>query len=327
MPTLAVVIPHNNRADLLRAVLTSVARQSLKPDVIVVVDNASTDESEAVAREFGAQWIRIGTNAGFATAVNWGLTAVNTDWYAVLNNDVELEPEFLARLIAAADESGTDWATGKLLRASDHAMIDGTFDLISRSGLPWRAGSGFPASEFAARQTAELASFTAVLLRASLIQEVGLLDATFESYLEDVDFSLRCARAGKRGVYEPSAIGYHQGSATLGAWSERATFLQARNQLLLLGRHYPPDLQRRWRWAIGWGHLLWTLVAFRHGAGIACIKGKWQGLQLLGKSATPDAGASGIPIADIVLRSDRLLREIQGRPAKDWLWRNYLRLL
>lgn len=327
MPTLAVVIPHHNRADLLRSVLTSVARQSRKPDIVVVVDNASTDDSEAVAREFGAQWIRIGTNAGFATAVNWGLTAVNTDWYAVLNNDVELEPEFLARLIAAADESGTDWATGKLLRASDHSVIDGTFDLISRSGLPWRAGSGFPASHFTERQTADLASFTAILLRASLIHEVGLLDATFESYLEDVDFSLRCAKAGKRGVYEPSAMGYHRGSATLGAWSERSTFLQARNQLLLIGRHYPAELRRRWRWPIAWGHFLWTLVAFRHGTGIACLKGKWQGLQLIGKSAPSDARPSGIPIADIILRSEGLLREIQGPPAKDWLWRNYFRLL
>ena len=67
-------------------------------------------------------------------------------------------------------------------------------------------------------RTIQLAPFTAAVFRAGVFERVGFLDERFESYLEDVDFGLRCAEAGLGGLYVPEAVAYHQGSATLGRW-------------------------------------------------------------------------------------------------------------
>jgi GT2 family glycosyltransferase len=79
--------------------------------------------------------------------------------------------------------------------------------------------------------------FTAVLLRAEVFRRVGMLEARFESYLEDVDFGLRCAACGLPGIYVPGAVAWHRGSATLGRWHPEIVRRMARNQLVLVARH------------------------------------------------------------------------------------------
>ena len=121
-----------------------------------------------------------------------------------------------------------------------------------------------------------MAPATAALFRMELFARVGMLDTAFESYLEDVDFGLRCGLAGLAGVYVPGAVAYHWGSASLGAWSARVVRLIARNQVYLVQKHYP--LRRYW-WPILVGQLLWGLVALRHGTGWAFLRGKLDGLK------------------------------------------------
>ena len=89
-----------------------------------------------------------------------------------------------------------------------------------------------------------MAPATAALFRADLFRRVGTFDATFESYLEDVDFGLRCALAGFSGAYVPDAVAYHWGSASLGPWNPEVVRLIARNQSYLVAKHYPPALRR-----------------------------------------------------------------------------------
>ena len=90
--------------------------------------------------------------------------------------------------------------------------------------------------------------FDGAVFRAEIFQRVGLLDERFESYLEDVDFGLRCAAQGIAGCYEPSAIAWHKGSAALGRWHPETVRRIARNQIYLLARHYPASLLVRWMW-------------------------------------------------------------------------------
>src|SRR6185436_12218966 len=121
--------------------------------------------------------------------------------------------------------------------------------------------------------------WTAALFRAELFRKAGLLDESFESYLEDVDFGLRCSALGLEGSYIPQAVAWHRGSASLGRWHSKTVRLISRNQVLLLARHYPRRLLVRAAWPILVAQLLWGVVALRHGCGFAWLRGKLQGLK------------------------------------------------
>jgi GT2 family glycosyltransferase len=156
---------------------------------------------------------------------------------------------------------------------------------------------------------------------------VGLLDERFESYLEDVDFGLRCAKAGLDGVYVPEAVAYHQGSATLGRWNPDTVRRIARNQLLLVAKHYPPNWILRYGWPVFIAQTLWGFIALRHGALPSYIAGKWEGLgqfrEARGKyCADFPAGA----FCAILERSEKELREMQQSTGFDFYWRLYFAL-
>src|ERR1700685_1242604 len=102
-------------------------------------------------------------------------------------------------------EGGRAWfATGKLLDAQARERIDGTFDGVCRGGCAWRCGHGrLDSPVWNQPRCIQLAPFTAAVFRADLFRRAGLLDEQFETYLEDVDFGLRCAELGLRRLYVP----------------------------------------------------------------------------------------------------------------------------
>ena len=162
--------------------------------------------------------------------------------------------------------------------------LDGTFDLTCRGATTWRCGAGQPdAPPF--DQPRDIASppWTAVLYRADVFRQVGLLEESFESYLEDVDFGLRCTAQRITGRYVPDARAVHVGSAALGRWHPDTVRRMARNQVLLTARHY----SARNLWPVLVAQFLWGAVAIRHGRGLAWARGKWQGLQQLLRRPRP----------------------------------------
>ncbi len=324
----AIVIPTWNRSSLLARVLADLGRQTYPIERVIVVDNGSTDDSAAVARSAGAEIIALGVNAGFAAAVNRGIREADAaEWIAVLNNDVTLEPDWLAQVMARV---GDAWfATGKLLDAGAHERIDGTFDELCRGGCPWRCGHGRLDSELWNHpRSIQLPPFTAAIFRSDLFQRVGLLDEQFESYLEDVDFGLRCAALGLSGLYVPEAVAYHAGSATLGRWHRETVRMLARNQLLLVAKHYPPDWIKRYGRCVLVAQILWGLVALRHGAFLSYLAGKIEGMRAFraarGKHCVNFPSIIEFPA--IVERSERQIHELQSLTGFDLYWRLYFAL-
>ena len=116
---------------------------------------------------------------------------------------------------------------------------------------------------------------TAALFKKSLFSELGGLDETFGSYLEDVEFGLRCAIAHHPGIYEPRAVAKHRGSSTLGKWKKDTVFLSSRNQVLIAKKH----LQGLGYWNVLVGQLLWGILATVRGCGLAYWRGKLAGLR------------------------------------------------
>jgi GT2 family glycosyltransferase len=157
------------------------------------------------------------------------------------------------------------------------------------------------------------------MVRKTVFELVGGLDETFESYLEDVEFGLRCASYGYTGWYEPGAICRHHGSATLGYWHPRTVRNIARNQILLIAKHYDRDCLRKFGWSIAVGQLLWGLIAVRRGATIAWVEGKLEGVRLFRSYRRGDHPH----ISKIVEASEETIREVQSATGFDLYWKLY----
>jgi len=314
----AAVVPHWNRRDLLQTLLANLAEQTRAFDEIIVVDNGSADDSAAVAEHAGAKVVRLERNLGFAAAVNRGIDAANADWIAVLNNDVTLAPDWLATLLAAAENEEAWFATGKTLVASDPSRIDGTYDAISRGACAYRCGSGMPDGPFWNEpRRIRMAPMTAALFQRRLFVEIGSLDESFESYLEDVDFGIRCAIGDRWGIYVPAATAYHQGSSTWGEWNKYSVRLIARNQLLLTAKYFA-GLSR---WPIVAGQLLWGLVALCHGCAGAYLQGKMAGMRVA--RSIPAQRPASENLKAFVRESEKTILEVQRQTGFDRYWRAY----
>lgn len=309
--TVAAVIPNYNGAARLQKLLPQLAGLA----AVLVVDNGSSDNSVAVARSQGSEVVALDRNYGFAKAVNAGIRKVpaGTEWVAILNNDVTLQPGFFESLTLAA--RGYWFASPKVLSAHAPGVIDATYDLPTRSGAAYRRGAGRPdGPEFSKLREIVCAPMTAAIFRRELFDRVGLLDESFGSYLEDVEFGIRCALDGCTGVYVPDAVAFHEGSATLGgSWSWGTTYWISRNQVLL-ARKYAAGL-----WPAVWGQFLWGILALKHRVFGAWCKGKLDGLRsTIHKKCHQN-------LLRIVVESERQIVDLQRRTGWDWYWRQYFR--
>ncbi len=318
MGAVSVVIPNWNGTQVLPRALASLRNQTRPPDEIVVVDNGSTDDSASLAT------IRFSDNQGFCRAVNRGIAEAHGEWIVILNNDVELHPAWLEHLLQAATESNADFAGGKLLRAADRSIVDGAFDNICRGACAWRSGNARrdgPAWNRA--RHIWMAPLTAALFRARVFQQIGVLDERFESYLEDVDFGLRCFNAGISGVYVPDAVAYHEGSHTLGAWHPAMVRSIARNQVLLVAKHFPEKWTLRYGWCVVVAQTLWGVLAVRRGAFFPYMRGKWEGICMYPCLRRERSAGD---VASLLRTSERDIWELQRETGFDWYWKAYFAL-
>lgn len=291
--SVTAIVPVWNQHELTHRCLASLRAQTRPFARILVVDNGSATPFSAPDVDI-LQWPE---NLGFAPAVNAGWRSADTDHIAVINNDVRLDPRWLEHLLATEAE----FATGKLFRPD--GLIDGTFDLISRGGFPWRAGHGRQ-DDPVWNEPREIAmtSFTAVLLRTRLRERVGMLDESFGSYLEDVEFSMRCRRVGVRGQYVPSAVGVHVGSATAGSWSPFMVRQIASNHAKLIARHWGSHHKQE----VAVSRFLWRLLALRHGRSVTFPE------------VVPEP-------AEVPETDDEEIRRLQQATGFDHYWRWYFR--
>jgi GT2 family glycosyltransferase len=318
IPTVSVVIPTWNRADLIRNALLSLRRQTTAPAEILVVDNGSNDDTAQVVRDSPARLIALEKNVGFAAAVNEGVQSAASEWVFILNNDVELQHDWISWALAAGERSNVDFVTGKLVQAHAPERIDGTWDLVSRAGCAWRCGwNSLDGTRWSEARRVRVASLTAVMFRRRVFEKVGLLDTDYESYYEDVDFGIRCAMKGIEGLYEPRAKGIHLGSATLQR-GDRVSYLVARNQLLLARKFRLAEINR---WNVALGQAIALLPAIRQRHFIAALRGKWDGWQLA-KTISP-AEFDRAELHALLKDQERDLYEEQSKSGFDISWRLY----
>lgn len=240
--SVTVVIPNWNRADMLCRCLSSLRSQTA-PARIIVVDNGSTDGSLGLLAESfpEVQVIRFDRNRGFAAAVNAGIRACDCEFIALLNNDAEPESGWLAALVGAAEGEGVGMVASKILDAADPQRIEGIGLEVDPAGNPRQIGRGeLDGPGFSLPREVFGPIGAAALYRRALLDEVGLFDEDFDSYLEDVDLAWRARRAGWRCIYAPGAVVRHARASTARRIPRRIRYLVWRNFVWLVTKNAEP---------------------------------------------------------------------------------------
>jgi GT2 family glycosyltransferase len=269
LPLISIVIPNYNGARYLERCLRSLQAQSYINMEIVVVDNASEDQSVEIIQKSAPQAIllRNNRNVGFAGGVNAGIQASHGDWIAILNNDTEVAKDWLTEFAGAIQKHpDASFLACRILDFSDRNRLYSAGDCFLRAGIGYRRGQEQQDSEdFQQECPIFSASGCAALYRRSVMDEVGYFDERFFAYLEDVELGLRLQAAGHCGYYVPQAEVYHYGAATSGGeFSSLAVRLRTRNSLLLLLKSMPGRFVLRCLPMIGMAQLSWLLRAAVH---------------------------------------------------------------
>jgi GT2 family glycosyltransferase len=279
VPTVAVIVVNLNAGAHLARTLEGLERQTVRPQRVILVDNGSTDGSlEGIAERFpSVELVQPGVNLGFAAGNNLAARmADDCEWVALLNPDAFPRPDWLERLLAAADrEAGYAMLTSTLVLAGDTDRLDGTGDVYHTSGLAFRRDHGRMAANVD-RPTGEVfaASGAAALYRRDVFLEAGGFDERYFCYLEDVDLAFRLRLAGHRCLYVSDAVVEHVGSATTGRVSAFTIFHAHRNLVWTYVKNMPGALF----WLYLPAHVFVNVAAVigfsLHGQGRAVLRAK-----------------------------------------------------
>lgn len=249
----AVVILNWNGEAMLRQFLPSVVSGSCEEGTVVyVADNASTDDSCAVVeKEFpSVQLIRLDRNYGFAEGYNRALQQVEAEYVVLLNSDVEVTEGWLRDMVAYMDvHPDTVACQPKILSYRHRNMFEyagASGGFMDRYGYPFCRGRVMDTVEEDKGQYEEIipvfwATGAALLIRLEVYRKIGGLDARFFAHMEEIDLCWRLRSRGFQLVCVPSSKVYHVGGATLKKENPRKTFLNFRNNLLMLYKNLPEE--------------------------------------------------------------------------------------
>ena len=262
IPPVSVVVPNFNGERWLPGCLDSLARQEPAPAEVIVVDNGSSDGSlrYLAASHPELRVIALPRNTGFAHAANRGLDAARHELVAMINTDVVLEPDWLARMAAALEaDPGAASVACKMLSLSDPARVYDAGDVLRRDGACEQRGRhGRDDGRWDAPGEVFGACAGAALYRRSAVQGLGGFDERYFAYLEDVDLALRLRLAGWRCRYEP-AVALHAGEGSSDQLPGGHHFLVTRNTIVLIVKAFPV----RWLPMVSYRQLGWAWHAWR----------------------------------------------------------------
>lgn len=218
----SLIIVNYNAGDLLDRCLESVLTQTYPAWELIIVDNASTDNSLASAAKVEqVRIIRNKTNVGFAAAQNQGIRAANGAYLMPLNFDINTTPTFLSEMVAALEaDPRIGSVCGKLLQMSDQWIPTGKIDsagmLLLPSGTPYSRGAGeFDHGQYGQQQEVFGALGAAPLYRREMLSDIAFdgqyFDERFFMWYEDVDLDWRASLRGWICHFIPTAVAYHVG--------------------------------------------------------------------------------------------------------------------
>lgn len=252
MTEVAVVILNYNGRNFLRQFLPSVIanRGSAK---IIVADNGSTDDSLSILEnqfKESVAVIKIESNLGFCGGYNYALRLVQSEFYVLLNSDVEVTAGWIDPIIKLfKSDSSIVAAQPKILSYQQKDTFEyagGGGGFIDALGYPFCRGRIFDTLEKDSGQYNDTrpifwATGACLFIRSNIYHNAGGLDEEFFAHMEEIDLCWRLNRAGYGIYYVGSSTVYHVGAGTLSRSSPQKTYLNFRNGLSLLVKHLPAN--------------------------------------------------------------------------------------
>ncbi len=277
-----IVVNYNGQAYLQRC-LAALAEQTVAPQQIIVVDNASDDNSITLAKQVfpKVSYIDAGSNLGFAAANNLAARHLDNDikWLALINPDAFAQPDWLDELLTTAHaKPDLAFFSSELIDAADPSLLDGSGDCYHVSGLVWRRSHAEPVNK-----QSQLPWFApcaaAALYRRDAFEQVGGFDESFFCYIEDVDLGFRLRIAGYEGEHVTASKVRHVGSGITARESDFSIYHGHRNLVWT----YVKNMPRSWFWRYLPQHLLMNVVALLYyslrGRPGIIFKAKWHALK------------------------------------------------
>jgi GT2 family glycosyltransferase len=270
-PTIAIVILNWNGRNYLEKFLPFVMAGAGPGVEVIVADNASTDDSVAFLQNTypTVRVIAMDRNRGFAGGYNEALRQVNSDYYVLLNSDVEVKPGWIEPVISLMEKDPSIGACQpKILMYDDRTSFEyagaagGWLDYL---GYPFARGRIFDVCEedlgqYDKPEPIFWASGAALFIRSHLYHELGGLDTYFFAHQEEIDLCWRMQLAGYKIYACPASVVYHVGGGTLPKGNERKVFLNFRNNLIMMAKNLP---KRQVAWKIPYRFLLDSVSAWK----------------------------------------------------------------
>lgn len=257
----SVIILNWNGEAMLRRYLPSVIQYTQLEGVeIVVADNGSTDASLEFLHSQPVRIIELGENLGFAEGYNRAIEQVESKYVVLLNSDVEVTSNWLDTLlnyarahedVVAIQPKILSWQSKEdAIKAGssevlfEHAGAAG--GMIDILGYPYCRGRFLSYVEYDHGQYDDIvpifwASGACLFIRRDIYQKLGGLDAQFFAHQEEIDLCWRINSQGYKIIVLPQSVVYHLGGGALGYESPRKTFLNFRNNLLMLYKNLSPS--------------------------------------------------------------------------------------
>lgn len=281
--SITVLVVNWNSGALLQECLNNLSGQTLMPQRVLIVDNASTDHSAAFTeRHAEVHLLQMTVNLGFAAGNNRALAECDTEFVALLNPDAFPEPDWLEKLLSAANVYPDVTAFGSRQLCRGHPeVLDGIGDSYHISGLVWRERHGMLQQKWdlVPREIFSACAAAAFYRRQALV-EVGGFDEGYFCYVEDVDLGFRLRLSGHKAMYVPDAVVHHVGSATTGGQhSDFSVYHGHRNLVWTFVKNMPGALF----WLLLPLHLMMNVLMvvwfMAHGQGRVIVRAKWDAIK------------------------------------------------
>lgn len=248
--SVTVVIPNYNGVDYLKKLLDSIFSQTMPFDEIIIVDDASTDQSVLFIENNypSVKIIKNKSNLGFAKSANRGFLCATSKYVCLLNNDIYLTNSWLEKAMEPFNSKTNIGAVAtNILIANTSSIIDSQGDDYYITGSALKRNN---LQKYVPENTKIGRVFSAcgaaAVYDTHVLKEVGLFDEFFVSYYEDVDLAFRINLCGYKILYTPHAVSYHFVSATYGKTPKKMLFHSYRNEEIVFWSNMP--VQLLWRY-------------------------------------------------------------------------------
>lgn len=240
-PLVSIVILNYNSGNLLLDCIKSILHTNYSNYEIIVVDNASNDQSHIKFKQKFSQikLIENDENLGYCEGNNIGVKEAHGDFIIILNPDTLVDPNWIKELISSYEEFGEGLYQPKILTTADHSILMSTGNMIQLFGFGFSRSRGeLDKGKFQKHEIIGYVSGACLFTSSKTFKKLNMFDSFLFAYHDDLDLGWRAAMIGIQSHYIPKSIVYHPIEGFSFKWSPFKFYLLERNRMYCILTHY-----------------------------------------------------------------------------------------